>query len=219
MNEAIISKHPRTPAILLYLASVTVLLIISSILWYLHTQSKDQLQALYVQNSRLQQELDAAKREISNLSSGDSSQATRERLSGARRDQAPAPAHAEAETFFLQTPTVRKTADGLAVRLAFNPGSGIDLPEEITLVVRVPAGGASKIISLKPVSETGDIGVGSIVNAGGNLALLQGSTADLGGLILDLTVSEPGTATVRGSEGIIDFELDITPEACNVRKL
>jgi hypothetical protein len=38
-------------------------------------------------------------------------------------------------------------------------------------------------------------------------------------LKFDLTVSAPVKATVRGSDGILDFEIDITPDGCSVSKL
>jgi len=219
MNKSSISNRPRNlPAMTLFLVLTVILLIVAAYLWHSHTASKDQLQLLSVQNSRLQEELATARKEIDNLNSGDSSAATRERLAAARATAKPSTPKVEIETLFLQTPTVEQTAEGLAVRLAFKPGDDVELPDKTSLVVRVPGGGA-RILSFKPVSEPDYSSIMFVVNAKGDLGMIEGSPSELGALEYELVVSGPVKATVRGSEGIIDFELDITPDSCTVRKL
>jgi len=54
MNKSSISNRPRNlPAIILFLVLTVILLIVAAYLWHSHTASKDQLQQLSVQNSRL----------------------------------------------------------------------------------------------------------------------------------------------------------------------
>ena len=125
----------------------------------------------------------------------------------------------EPETLFLQDPEVRRTADGLVARFAFEPEDGAPLPDLITLVVRVPSDSESKILSLVPVAAATDSNLECVVNTKGNLAMIEGSSAELAALVFEVTVSEPVKATVRGSEGIKAFEMDITAAGCTVRKL
>ncbi len=123
----------------------------------------------------------------------------------------------EPETLLLQPPTVTANSDGtLTARFRFEPIEGVELPEQLTVVVRAPG---AQIIAFKPVAEPAFSSIVCVVNAKGNLGMIEGSPADLSGLEFELTVSEPVTATVRGSDGIRDFELDITPAGCTVRKL
>ncbi len=218
MNESSTPNRSRNPLIIgLSLAPALILLVVAVKLWSNHTETKEQLGQLSVQNRQLQQALAAAQAEISNLNSGDSSPAASERLTKARQERTTAPVVAEVETLFLQTPTVEQTSKGLDVLLEFVPGENISLPDNLTLVARVPASPTARILAVKPLSKDGD--VSGIVNPAGTLGLIECSPSALNTLSFRLTVSEPVTATVRGSEGIIDFEIDITPEGCTVRKL
>jgi hypothetical protein len=218
MNKSTISDRPRrSVSVVLFLASTVLLLLAATYLWRAHMESKDQLNELSVQNSRLQEELAAAKAEIDDLSSGDSSRSTRERLAELRESTPIPPPKEAVETLFLKDPTVQQTDAGLKVALEFQLGEGIDLPEQITLVVRIPSSSAARIHSFDAASS--DLGSGSIVNASGKLAMIQCTPSELGGLAFDLTVTEPVKAQVRGSDGILDFELEITPNGCTVRKL
>lgn len=220
MNEPTTSNRPRNPAIIIpSLASIAILVIVAGFLWLRHAESKDKLQALSVQNSRLQQELSAAKKEISNLQGGDSSKKTKERLASKRESRPPQPVEDEAETLVLQTPTVRQTAEGLVVHFEFKPSGGIELPENIILAVRVPTSSPSRLMRLAPVSETDSSSIRSVINPAGYIGFIQGSSADLGTLAFEFTVSAPVKATVSGSEGIIDYEFDISPDGCTARKL
>jgi uncharacterized protein YoxC len=124
----------------------------------------------------------------------------------------------EPETLFLQEPTVSQTADGLVARFQFKPDTDIELPERVTLVARIPSGSEANILSLKPVAASHAV-IEHVVNTSGKLAMIEGSPADLEALLFELTVSAPVKATVRGSAGIKDFEMDITPSGCTVRKL
>ncbi len=220
MNKSTISNRPLNPAVLiLSLALIVSLLIVAAFLWRAHEESKDLLNELSVQNSRLQQELAIAKQEISNLNSGDSSPVVRERLASIRENRAPQPVDEEVESLVLQTPTVRQTPAGLVVHFEFKPSDGIELPKDIILAVRVPMSSSSRLLALAPVSETENANIRSVINPAGYIGFIQGAPADLGTLAFEFTVSEPVKATVSGSEGIIDYEFDITPDGCTVRKL
>ncbi len=223
MNKSTSPNRPRNPLIVaLYLAPTVILLLAIAMLWRNHTEATDRVQQLTVQNSKLQQELTTAKAEINDLNSGDSSKETRERLSTMRTNRTSLPVNPvkeEVETLFLQEATVQQTSAGLAVHLEFNVGEGLNLPEDITLVVRVPGNSSSKIVSLHPASAANEASAEGIVNATGSLGIIQCSPSELNTLAFALTVTEPVKATIRGSEGIIDFEIDIAPDGCTVRKL
>lgn len=220
MNESTISNRPRTLlANILSLFLTVILLIVAAFLWRSQTESKDQLEALSVQNSRLQENLEAARKEIDNLSSGDSSIATRERLEANSRSATPKPVMEETETLFLQTPTVEQTSEGLVVRFGFEPEPDADLPESITLVVRVPRSSGSKIAAFKAATAREGANITSVISPNQDLCLIEGSPEALGSLSFELIVTEPVTAIIRGSEGILDFEMDITPQELNLRQL
>ena len=124
----------------------------------------------------------------------------------------------EVETLILQAPTVSQTAEGLVARFEFQP-TATELPENITLVVRVPGDSEAKILNLIPAGGSQDLDVVCIVNAQGTLGMIEGPSEELNNLAFELTVSEPVKAIVRGSKGIKAFELDITSSGCTVRKL
>lgn len=221
MNENIshqsTSSKPRF-AWIPYLVA-TILLLSVLMLWRELSSTRQSLAALVQKQSTLAEELKSAKTELDQVKSGDSSIETRERLETARSARAAQPVKEEKETLFLQTPTVEPTADGLAVRFSFNPSDGIELPDQITLVVRVPGDSGVKILSLKPISEPNYSSIAHLVNAKGDLGMIEGSPSDLRALEYELIVSGPIKALVRGSDGIKDFELNITADECNVRQL
>ncbi len=221
MNKSTISNRPRNPAtLILSLALIVSLLIAAAFLWRAREESRDRLNELSVQKTRLQQELANAKQEIRNLKSGDPSPKTEDQRTAARGADESEPDIEELETFFLQAPTVRQTDKGLVVHFEFKPADDSELPEEeITLVVRIPNSSTSKILSLAPVAVPENANVRSVIHPAGYLGLIQGSPADMGSMAFEFTVPEPVKATVRGSQGILDFEFDITPEGCTVRKL
>lgn len=197
---------------------MALLLLALLLLWRELTDTRKNLAEILEQKSTLVGTLKSANAELLQLKSGDSSIQTRERLEVAREAKAAEPEKEEMETLSLRTPTVEKTTDGLAVRFGFEPDENTELPSSITLVVRVPDSSSSRIVALK-ATGTGASRVVPIVNAMGILAIIEGSPAELNTLSFELTVTAPVKATVRGSEGIIDFEMDITPDACTVRKL
>lgn len=211
------SPKPRLKWIPYLLAAILFLALF--ILWQELASTRQSLTELQEQKSTLSGELKTAKAELDQLNSGDSSIQTRERLAATRSVQATDPVKEETETLFLQEPSVEKTTDGLTVRFGFEPDKNIELPPSITLVVRVPGNSNSKILSLKVAGGSGSAGVSPIVNATGNLGMIEGTPAELGTLSFELTVTAPVKAIIRGSEGIIDFEIDIAPDACTVRKL
>ena len=215
MNPDTSKNCSRSPLSLIALAAPTVVLLaILLAVWSNHTKTKDQLNQLDVQNSELEKQLAAAQAAIQQLNSGDSSAATRDRLAQQREARiAPEPIE-EKETLLLQKPTVEQVPDALLVHLHYIPDSGIELPDSVTLVVRIPGGTTSRILSLESNSAAE-----AIVNATGNLGMVECTPSEQNSLDFELKVSEPVTATVRGSEGIIDFEMDIAPDGCTVRKL
>lgn len=188
------------------------------LLWRELAHTRKNLAEVLEQNSTLAGNLKSTNNELVQLKSGDSSIQTRERLEATRNEKAADPIKDETETLFLQAPTVEHTADGLAVRFGFDPGENIERPPSITLVVRIPGSSNSRIVSLKAVGN-GRADIAPVVNATGKLAIIEGSPAELDILSFELTVTAPVQATVRGSEGIIDFEMDITADACTVRTL
>lgn len=210
------SSKPRLTWIQYLLAALLVLALLQ--LWRELTNTRKSLGEVLKQNNALAGDLKSTNAELLQLKSGDSSIQTRERLAAARNEKAEEPIKEEAETLLLQAPSVEQTADGLAVQFGFDPKENIELPPSITLVVRVPDSSNSRIVALK-AAGTGASSVVPIVNASGILAFIEGSPAELDTLSFELTVTAPVKATVRGSEGIIDFEMDITPDACTVRKL
>ena len=210
------SPNPRLAWIQFLL--MALLLLALYLLWRELTHTRKSLAEVLDKNSALAENLKSTNAELVQLKSGDSSIETRERLEAVRNAKAEEPIKEEMETLLLQAPTVEQTADGLTVRFGFEPDENIELPSSITLVVRVPDSSSSRIVALK-ATGTGASNVVPIVNAKGILAIIEGSPAELDTLSFELTVTAPVKATFRGSEGIIDFEMDITPDACSVRKL
>jgi hypothetical protein len=210
--------HSRSTVLIPVVAAVVLLVCI--VIFRSHqAKTKAQLDRISGQNEMLRQELADAQAAIRNLSSGDSSVSTKTRLTEKRERMAPQPAAPETETLHLEAPSVESTADGLAANLEYRPDGEATLPERITLVVRVPAGGTARILSLAPTGSGNQSVLEAVINPAGTLGMVECSTAELNSLAFVLEVSEPVTATVRGSEGIIDFELDIQPDGCAVRKL
>ena len=216
-NPAKPSFKPRPPIyhyITMGIALIGVLLI-----WRQQQAVQLQVRALVAQNHGLQQELKEARSEIENLNSGDSSMAAKARTESVReaiQDRVPME---EQETLSLQPPTVQSAPDRLSVRFSFQSVEGAALPNRLTLVVRVPAGAESKIVSLKPLADPSYSDVECIVDARGKLGMIEGSPVDLQALSFELVVSAPVTALVRGSEGIKDFNLAITADGCTVHPL
>lgn len=219
MNESTISNRPRNlSALILSLTLLVMLLIVVTFLWHSHAQSKDQLQELSVQNSRLQEELEAARQEIDNLNSGDSSQTTQERLAGTRQSRTSLSAPETAETFILQAPSLTQSAAGLTVLLPFEPITSGPF-DSIALVVRVPASSDGRIMAIEPTDESLYANMKTHIDASGTFAVFQGTPADLKLMQINLTVSGPTKASVQGAGGIKGFELDITPEQVESRNL
>lgn len=197
----------------------TGLLVIGLMAWKSHQTKNDKLDRLEAQNRKLEQDLNAAILEIRMMNSGDSSETARQNLDTARQVRTPVPAEPEIETLILQTPSVQETPDGLQARLVFETGEEHTLPEDLTLVVRVPSSSTARILSFSPESVPDGARVDVILNTTGKLAYIQCTPADLDALAFLLKVTEPITATVRGSEGIHDFEVDIAPGESTFRKL
>jgi hypothetical protein len=218
MNQHIDTRSPKPRLVRIQYVLAALLLLGLLLLWRELANTRKSLAEVLEQKSELAGDLRSTKVQLDQVKSGDSSPQTRERLEAARNTKAVETIKEETETLLLQAPTVEQTADGLTVRFGFEPDENIELPPSITLVVRVPGSSNSRIVALKAVG-TGGSKVAPIVNATGNLGILEGSPAELDTLSFELTVTAPVKATVRGSEGIIDFELDITPNACTVRKL
>ncbi len=196
--------------------AIAALLLMLAMLWRNLSSTNAKITTLAEENSRLRTELMNTRNELDFFKTGDSS--TPAKQTKAR----PAPVRPEPveelETLVLQPPTVSQIHAGLAVRLEFKP-VGAELPKQITVVVRVPGDSASRILSLKPISEAGYANVESIVDPKGRLGMVEGSPVELETLVFELSVSDGVTATVRGSEGIKDFEIDIASDGCIVRKL
>ncbi len=179
--------------------------------------SRARSQALDAELANVKSELTMANRQLDQFKKGGPPTAA------VAKTEKPARAIAEAiekpETLFLQEPEARQTEDGIVARFAFEPESAAPLPDRITLVVRVPSASEARILSLVPVAAASDSNLEVVVNGRGNLGMIEGSPAELAALVFEVTVSEPVKATVRGSEGIKAFEMDIRPDGCSVRKL
>lgn len=213
------TRSTGSPTILLSLIAIIILLVVVGLLWKMHVDSKSLMEKLSAQNLRLEQDLKNAQAEINDLNSGDSSPATRERLSSMRESRPSQPVVDEVETLVLQAPTVRQSPAGLVVHFEFKPADGIELPEDIILAVRLPMSSSSKLLELAPVAGTENANIRTVINPAGYIGFIQGSPDDMGALAFEFTVSAPVKAVVSGSEGIVDFEFDITPDGCTVRKL
>jgi hypothetical protein len=215
-------RSKKNPAIGSLVATAAMFLIVV-LLWRDLSKTKSFQQELAAKNETLGQELATVKSELKSANTeldffktGDFSKTTKEKVAKTA-PVVPKPVE-EPETLLLQEPTVQQTSSGLVVRFQFKPDTDIQLPERVTLVARIPNGSEAKILSLKPVAASHAV-IEHVVNASGKLAMIEGSPADLEALLFELTVSAPVKATVRGSAGIKDFEMDITPSGCTVRKL
>jgi hypothetical protein len=192
------------------------------LLWRDQSRMKAHTLILEQQNIQLQKSmavtqsaLESATDALDFLKSGDFRKSDQETIPNAA-PVIPEPIE-EVETLLLQTPTVSQTAEGLVARLAFESISVVS--DQMTMVVRVPQNSDSKILKLAPAGNSSDTDVVCIVNLQGTLAIIEGTSDELHALDFELTVSAPVKATVRGSDGIRDFEIDITPSDCTVRKL
>ncbi|NNJ70795.1 MAG: hypothetical protein HKP10_05845 [Kiritimatiellales bacterium] len=186
-------------------------------LWRNQSGTNEKLAVLAEKNSHLRDQLSTARSELDFFKTGDS-------RAGAKKTPIKAATSVtksaeEPETLFLQEPSVIRTGSGLIARFGFDPVDSQTLPEMITLVIRVPSKSETTILSLKPVTESAYSNVDVVVNAKGNLGMIEGSPADLQALEFELTVSGPATVTVRGSKGIKAFEMDVAESGCTVRKL
>ena len=193
---------------------LTVILLAGAFLYRGQAALETDMQDLAAEKDQLQKELAAAHSELEFFKTGDFSKKVAKTVK-----TKPTPKIVIPETLYLQEPTVSTVSSGLAARFSFEPDEGISLPEQITLVVRIPSNVEGKILSLKPIDAAGYSKVEFLINPQGDLGMIEGSPADLSALEFELTVSAPVTATVRGSKGIKAFEIDIAAHGCSVRKL
>lgn len=221
MNKKPVAPPKKKAALGSSIATVAMFAIVI-FLWRDQSRMKAAQAELAEQNAALRDDLAAKKSELATAHTeldffttgefGNSAQETKTKPVIATPIEEP-------ETLLLQEPAVSQNAAGLVAHFEFKPDDGTVLPEQITLVVRIPIDSAVKILSLKPAGETDYSNVEIIVDAKGKLGMIEGSSADLKTLSFDLTVSAPVKAIVRGSKGIKAFELDIAPTGCTVRKL
>ena len=204
------------------LATAAMFLIVI-LLWRDQSKMKTAQAELTHQNEALREDLAAkqtalasAHTELDFFKTGNTRKTAQENISKLNPAK-PAP-DAEVETLQLHPPTVSQTAEGLVAHIEFNSITD-ELPDQITLVVRVPGNTEAKILKLTPVGVPEGSTVACVINAQGKLAMIEGSSETLKTLAFELTVSAPVKARVRGSDGILDFELDITPSGCSVQKL
>lgn len=172
-------------------------------------------EALSAQNAALGIELAELRSELDSFTTGAPVAAE----NPVRRDRKVSKPVEVPESLFLQPPTVANNGGELTARFTFEPDENTELPDQITLVVRIPGDTDAKIVSLKPVAAPAYSNVEFLVNAQGTLGMIEGAPSELGALEFELTVSAPVKAIVRGSKGIKAFEIDITPTGCAVRKL
>lgn len=201
-----------------YIATA-ILFFIAVFLWSDRSGSKSSQLELAEQNAQLQQEraalqseLDAARLELDDFKSGAPAQNPVAEVAPVKPE---APVE-EPETLLLQQPSIRQTPTGLVARLVFHPTLSEQL-SLVALVVRLPGESEAKILSFK--AATAFSNVKTRVDESGKFAIFQGVPGDLKALEFDLTVSAPVTATVRGSKGIKPFEIIISPDNAEVRKL
>lgn len=199
-----------------YIATAAMFLIVVFI-WRDLARTKEAQNDLATKNHELLEELSTAREELDSLKSGPSSRIVH-RTSGTRERPIAKPVEMP-ETLFLQTPNVTAKKGVLTARFKFEPDGNTPLPEQLTLVVRIPVNTDARILSLKPVSIPAFSGVEFLVNAQGSLGMIEGSPTELEALEFELSVSAPVKATVRGSKGIKAFEMDITSSGCSIRKM
>jgi cell division protein FtsB len=220
MTEITRNKMPVQKS---HLATV-ILLLLLVLLWIDRSRTKSaqqdlaqQRSELAQQNQTLTQELSIAHSELDFLKSGNAAMAASDKP--ARHERIKTESVEDPETLFLQPPTVLENDGKLTARFKFEPEENTSLPDQITLVVRVPGNTDAKIIALKTLSTSSYSDVNVLVNAQGNLGMIEGTPSDISALEFEVTVSAPVAVTVRGSVGIKDFEMDISPLGCVVRKL
>ena len=201
--------------------STAVLFLIAVFLWSDLSGSKNAQLELAERNNQLQKELEGVQSELANAQS----ELDNFKMGAPSKKQAakitpgkPETPTEEPETLTLHHPSVSQTQAGLVARLAFQSTTS-ELPDLIALVVRIPGDSEAEILDFKAATEAAFSNVKIRVDESGTFAIFQGSPANLDALEFDLTVSAPVTATVRGSKGIKPFEIDISPDSSNVRKL
>jgi hypothetical protein len=221
------APRPHNKVLLLgsTIAAVTLLLIVV-FLWNGLSRMKTDMQILTEENtqrqklleeqsSQLQNQLVTARTELAHFKTGDPrSSAKKENTQVLEK---PKPVEYP-ETLILQTPEISQTADGLSARIQFQ-STLTKAPGLLALVVRIPNGSNAVIKGFKPIDEAAYTDVKFRINESGKFAIFQGNPTHLDALVFELTVSEPVTATVRGTEGIKPFEIDIDPNNPSVRKL
>lgn len=180
-------------------------------------QLKEQNRQLKEQNQRLTVDLAHTRAEVNVFKTGDSASAKR-MSSSEKTAKTIAEPIKEPETLNLQSPSVSNIGDDLVAELSFESRIS-ELPDLLALVVRLPNSSEAVIRTLSPVNEDAFSNVKARVDGSGKFAIFQGSPSDLKALRFYLTVSEPVTATIRGSKGITPFEITITPDSPSVRNL
>ncbi len=194
------------------------------LLWRGQSRMKNALGELSLENGQLRAELAAARADLAKATTeldfyktGDFSR----QAAAAKTDPKPAPPPtsivAEPETLRLLPPSVQSVDEGLVVRLSFESATA-EPPDLVALVVRIPAGSGARIVKFDAADPAAFANAKGKTDASGTFAVIQGSPA-ASAVAFDLTVSGPVTATVRGSNGIKDFEIDIAPGQPAVRPI
>jgi hypothetical protein len=213
----------KKPALNRSTIATAILFLIVMILWRDQSRMKDDLLDMAQQKQQVQQQLDdtqsqltEARSELDFFKTGDTGK-TAEPKSVKPTPKTPEP-EKEPENLILQPPSVSQTEAGLTARLVLEPtDSGV--PDLVALVVRLPGRSDSVITAFRPVDEAAYANVKSRIDESGRFAIFQGSPSGLDTLAFDLTVSAPVTATVRGTQGIKPFQIDIHPGNLLVRDL
>ncbi|MDF7798467.1 hypothetical protein P4C99_03285 [Pontiellaceae bacterium B1224] len=209
------TKKPRFNGSYIALAAMVLIVVF---VWRDLAETKKAQDDLAQKNLQLLEELSDTRKELNTLKSARLDQPVSSKQTTRQQRQTAQPIE-EPEAFFLQPPSVSDRGGELTARFKFEPEENTPLPEQITLVVRVPGNTDAKIISLKPVDSKAFSGVEFLVNAQGSLGMIEGSPSDVAALEFEVTVSAPVAVTIRGSKGIKDFEMDISRSGCTVRKL
>jgi hypothetical protein len=215
----------KTPAKSTYIATAALFFIVL-FLWRDSANMKADVLLLTEQNTELQKELKErseqmhaklakAQSDLAHFKASIPQKSTKK--PNARVIEKPKPVEYP-ETLLLQTPEISQTPDGLLARIHFQSTLS-EPPGLLALVVRIPRGSEAVIQGFNPVDETAYTDVNFRINESGKFAIFQGNPIHLNALEFNLTVSAPVTATIRGTEGIQPFEIDIDPSNPSVRKL
>ncbi len=207
--------HKKMSSIGSYIATAAMFLVVV-FLWRDLARTKDVQLDLTEQNDRLRKEISTTQDELDSFKRGDFE--TRVKKENTEAVPAKPKPVEEPETLRLQTPSISQTATGLVTRLTFQ-STLPSPPALIAIVVRLPGDSEAIIQSFSPVNKSAYTNVKARVDGSGKFAIFQGNPTALNALQFDLAISEPVTATVRGSKGIKAFEIDIAPDASKVRKL